>query len=198
MASWWELHWCPSILSGFVCPCRSSSRSCSSFVFPPGGSLSRRAPLGVRAVVVLELGTQPSCWRVSVLRTHSEGFLGCFQVGETRGSSGQVLLRGPQHPDHHVAAPHGRVRQELRAVAVAAQPAARGHATLQPEVSLPGESWGWCWWGLTWLLMVSPGLPRSHRAWEGACRAVWGLCHLRAVPAWSSQTPLLPAEALGE
>lgn len=48
--------WCPSILSGFVCPCSSSSKSYLSFVLPPGGSLSKRARSGVRAVVVLELG----------------------------------------------------------------------------------------------------------------------------------------------
>lgn len=112
----------------------------------------------------------------------SDSFLGRLQVGEARGSSGQVLLRGPQHQDHHVAAPHGRVRQELRAVAVAAQPAARGHAAVQPEVPVPGESWVGQGHGLTWL--VSPGwchqLPRSHGVWEGACWAVWGLCQLRA------------------
>lgn len=43
----------------------------------------------------------------SCLGTDSDILLGCFQVGEARGSSRQVLLRGPQHPDHHVAAPHG-------------------------------------------------------------------------------------------
>ena len=66
----------------------------------------------------------------------------CFQLGETHRPPRQVLLCGPQYPDHHVAAPHGRVRAELRAVAVPTQPAPGRHAALQPKVPLPGETRG--------------------------------------------------------
>lgn len=66
----------------------------------------------------------------------------CLQVGKARGPQGPLLLRGPQHPHHHVAAPHGRVRPQLRAVAVPAQPAAGSHAAVQPKIPVPGESWG--------------------------------------------------------
>lgn len=66
----------------------------------------------------------------------------CFQLGETHRPPRQVLLCGPQYPDHHVAAPHGRVRAELWAVAVPTQPAPGRHAALQPKVPLPGETCG--------------------------------------------------------
>ena len=66
----------------------------------------------------------------------------CFQLGETHRPPRQVLLCGPQHPDHHMAAPHSWVRAELRAVAVPTQPAPGRHAALQPKVPLPGETRG--------------------------------------------------------
>lgn len=160
---------------------------CISF----GGSLSKRAPLGVKPVVMLELGTEPSCQSAGPAKlheTHSDNFLGCFQVGEARGSSRQVLLRGPQHPDHHVAAPHGRVRQELRAVAVAAQPAPGSHAAVQPKVLVPGESWA-CWWRGSHLAVLLVSLGAAWEPRSGGWRLLGCVGSVRAQSsAWMEPT----------
>lgn len=59
-------------------------------------------------------------------------------MGEASGPAGQVLLRGPQHQNHHMAEAHGRVGAQLPAVAEPAQPAAGRHAPVQPALPLPG------------------------------------------------------------
>lgn len=61
-----------------------------------------------------------------------------LQLGEASGPAGEILLRGPQHQNHHMAEAYGRVRAQLPAVAEPAQPAAGRHAPVQPALPLPG------------------------------------------------------------
>lgn len=61
-----------------------------------------------------------------------------LQLGEASGPAGEVLLRGPQHQNHHMAETHGRIGAQLPAVAEPAQPVAGRHAPVQPALSLPG------------------------------------------------------------
>lgn len=67
-----------------------------------------------------------------------------LKLGEKSGPAGQVLLRGPQHQNHHMAEAHSRVCAQLPAVAEPAEPAAGCHAPVQPALPLPGTS------SLTW------------------------------------------------
>lgn len=65
-------------------------------------------------------------------------FFPILQLGEASRPEGQVLLRGPQHQNHHMAEAHSWVCAQLPAVAEPAQPAAGRYAPVQPALPLPG------------------------------------------------------------
>lgn len=192
-------------LSGFVCPCRSYSKSYLSFAFPLVGpcpkspfrcETSGYAGAGHRALVSEGVSPQdpPSCTRHTV--TTSLGASRWEKRVDPRGRYYYVDHNTRTTTWQRPTAEYVRNYEQWQSQRNQLQGAMQQFSQRFLYQVRAGRAGGE---GLTWLSRWSRwGLPGSHGAGDGACWAAWGLCELRAVPGWSPQTPQLPAEAVGE